>query len=146
MIVELKRLNDKIDFTNLVGKESIVDNKTVLIYSWDNDRTELGLMITENSNRKHIGTEVISLAFGLVTFITKIEGYGFSVKIVDGVSYSQETIQKAQGLAQAGFVKLIKLENNYMVDNIFQQTFLLENELQYLLENNVLEINLSEIK
>ncbi|WP_330111969.1 hypothetical protein VSU16_04770 [Cetobacterium somerae] len=145
MRVELKRIGEKIDFTNLVGKESVVLDKTTMIYSWDNDRKELGIIIN-NMEGDRVGTETISLAFGLVTFIEKLESYGFNVVITDGISYSVDTKNKVQGLIQAGFVKLIKLENNYMVDNIFQQTFLLENELQYLLENNVLEINLFEIK
>lgn len=145
MRVELKRIGDKIDFTNLVGKESIVLDKKTMIYSWDNDRKELGIIIN-NMEGNRVGTETISLAFGLVTFIEKLEAYGFSVVITDGISYSVDTKNKAQGLIQAGFFKLIKVDNNYMVDNIFQQNILLESEIQYLLENNIQEINLSEIK
>lgn len=145
MIVELKRIGDKIDFTNLVGRESGVLDKKTLIYSWDNDRKELGIMIN-NTEDERVGTETISLAFGLVTFIEKLEAYGFNVTITDGISYSVGTRNKAQGLIQAGFYKLIKIDNNYMVDNIFQQNILLEDELQYLLSNNIQEINLSEIK
>ncbi|MGL5658201.1 MAG: hypothetical protein ACRDDK_03885 [Cetobacterium sp.] len=145
MRVELKRIGDKIDFTNLVGKESVVLDKKTMIYSWDNDRKELGIIIN-NMEGNRVGTETISLAFGLVTFIEKLEAYGFSVVITDGISYSVDTKNKAQGLIQAGFFKLIKVDNNYMVDNIFQQNILLEDELQYLLSNSIPEINLSEIK
>lgn len=145
MRVELKRIGDKIDFTNLVGKESVVLDKKTMIYSWDNDRKELGIIIN-NMEGNRVGTETISLAFGLVTFMEKLEAYGFSVVITDGISYSVDTKNKAQGLIQAGFFKLIKVDNNYMVDNIFQQNILLEDELQYLLSNSILEMNLSEIK
>lgn len=145
MRVELKRIGDKIDFTNLVGKESVVLDKKTMIYSWDNDRKELGIIIN-NMEGNRVGTETISLAFGLVTFMEKLEAYGFSVVITDGISYSVDTKNKAQGLIQAGFFKLIKVDNNYMVDNIFQQNILLEDELQYLLRNSIPEINLSEIK
>lgn len=145
MRVELKRIGDKIDFTNLVGKESVVLDKKTMIYSWDNDRKELGIIIN-NMEGNRVGTETISLAFGLVTFMEKLEAYGFSVVITDGISYSADTKNKAQGLIQAGFFKLIKVDNNYMVDNIFQQNILLEDELQYLLSNSIPEINLSEIK
>lgn len=145
MRVELKRIGDKIDFTNLVGKESVVLDKKTMIYSWDNDRKELGIIIN-NMEGNRVGTETISLAFGLVTFMEKLEAYGFSVVITDGISYSVDTKNKAQGLIQAGFFKLIKVDNNYMVDNIFQQNILLEDELQYLLSNSIPEINLSEIK
>ena len=145
MRVELKRIGDKIDFTNLVGKESVVLDKKTMIYSWDNDRKELGIIIN-NMEGNRVGTETISLAFGLVTFMEKLEAYGFSVVITDGISYSVDTKNKTQGLMQAGFFKLIKVDNNYMVDNIFQQNILLEDELQYLLSNGIPEINLSEIK
>lgn len=145
MKVELKKIGNKIDFTNLVGKESVIQDKTTMIYSWDNDRKELGIIIN-NMEGNRVGTETISLAFGLVTFIEKLEAYGFDVTITDGISYSVNTRNKAQGLMQAGFSKLIKVDNNYIVDNIFQQNILLEDELQYLLNNNISEINLSEIK
>lgn len=145
MRVELKRIGDKIDFTDLVGKESVVLDKTTMIYSWDNDRKELGIIINDMEGNR-VGTETISLAFGIVTFMEKLETYGFNVAITDGISYSADTKNKAQGLVQAGFSKLIKVDNNYMVDNVFQQNILQENELQYLLEKNVLEINLTEIK
>lgn len=145
MKVELKKIGDKIDFTNLVGKESVIQDKTTMIYSWDNDRKELGIIIN-NMEGNRVGTETISLAFGLVTFIEKLEAYGFDVTITDGISYSVNTRNKAQGLMQAGFSKLIKVDNNYIVDDIFQQNILLEDELQYLLNNNISEINLSEIK
>ncbi len=145
MRVELKRIGDKIDFTNLVGKESVVLDKTTMIYSWDNDRKELGIIINDMEGNR-VGTETISLAFGLVTFIEKLEAYGFNAVITDGISYSVDTKNKAQGLIQAGFSKLIKADSNYMVDSIFQQNILLEDELQYLLSNNISEINLSEIK
>lgn len=145
MRVELKKIGDKIDFTNLVGKESVVLDKKTMIYSWDNDRKELGIIIN-NMEGNRVGTETISLAFGLVTFMEKLEAYGFSVVITDGISYSVDTKNKAHGLIQAGFFKLIKVDNNYMVDNIFQQNILSEDELQYLLSNDIPEINLSEIK
>ena len=145
MRVELKKVGDKIDFTNLVGKESIVSDKKTMIHSWDNDRKELGIIIN-NTEGSRVGTETISLAFGLVTFMEKLESYGFSVVITDGINYSVDTKNKAQGLLQAGFSKLIKVDNNYMVDSVFQQNILQENELQYLLSNNISEINLTEIK
>lgn len=145
MIIEIKKKGDYIDFTELVGKESSVVDKKTLIHKWDNDRKELGIIINDENNIQ-IGAEIVSLAFGLVVFMEKVSSYGFEVIVTDGISYSSETKQKAAGLTLAGFYKMIKKDENYMVDNIFQQNILLESELQYLLENNILEINLSEIK
>lgn len=143
--IKLKRVGDKIDFTSLVSKECIKDDKVILIYDWNNETKDLGLII-QNNLREQIGVERISLALGLQTFIEKLNGYGFNIVIEDGIIYSLETIQKAHGLVLAGFNKLIRVENNYSVDNVFLQTFLLESELQHLLNDNVLELNLSEIK
>jgi hypothetical protein len=145
LIVELKKNQDKIDFTELVGKETIYSDRVILIHLWDNDRKELGVII-KDLNKNQIGAEVISLAFGLVVFIEKLEGYGFQVVITEGLSYSLETIQKAQGLIQAGFEKLIKNNDVYTIDSIFPQTILREDELQHLLENSIEELRLSEIK
>lgn len=143
--VKLKRVGDKIDFTSLVSKECIKDDKIILIYDWNNDSKDLGLLI-QNNMREQIGVERISLALGLQVFIEKLNGYGFNIVIEDGIIYSLETIQKAHGLVLAGFNKLIRVEDNYSVDNVFLQTFLLETELQHLLKDNILELNLTDIK
>ncbi|MGL5313726.1 MAG: hypothetical protein ACRC92_10800, partial [Peptostreptococcaceae bacterium] len=62
--IKLKRVGDKIDFASLVSKECIKDDKIILIYDWNNDSKDLGLLI-QNNMREQIGVERISLALGL---------------------------------------------------------------------------------
>ncbi|MGL6098441.1 MAG: hypothetical protein ACRCZ9_00860 [Fusobacteriaceae bacterium] len=147
MIIEIKKKGDYIDFTELVGKEGVVGDKKTLIHKWDNERKELGIMINDESGSQ-IGAEVVSLAFGLITFMEKVSSYGFEVVITNGVLYSTETKQKAQGLIQAGFSKLIVNDDNinYTVDGIFTQTLLTEDELAECLDSNLSEIELINIK
>lgn len=146
-MLEIKIINNIPKFEDLVGYFFKFENKNIRIYEYNSNNGNLKLAIDINNNGVDEITEEISLSLGLDRFLKTLkDNYGLEILLINGFNYTQDTIQKAQGLIQAGFVKLIKSENNYIVDNIFQQTFLLENELQYLLNNNILEINLSEIK
>lgn len=146
-MIEIKIVGGVPRFEVLVGHRFIFEDKKIRIYEYDGNTGSLKLAIDIHGNGIDEVTEEITASLGLDRFISSLrENYGLDVVLVEGFSYSIETIQKARGLVLAGFNKLIKAEDNYMVDNIFQQTFLIEDELQYLLENNVLEINLSEIK
>lgn len=143
--IKMKVNKNKIDFISLVGNEILFQDKKILIYDWSNEYSDLGIIIKNDKNQQ-IGNERISLALGFNHFINRLSEYGFNVIIEENITYSLETIQKAHGLTLAGFSKLVRVEDNYSVDNIFLQTFLLENELQYLLVNNVQELNLIDIK
>ncbi|MGL5717211.1 MAG: hypothetical protein ACRCX2_29640 [Paraclostridium sp.] len=145
MNIELKKYGENIDFTSLVGNESSSQGKKTLIYSWCANKRELSIMI-KDENDTLVGAETISLAFGIIVFIEKLNMYGFNVTISDGIIYSPSTIHKAAGLLQAGFHKLIKNNDNYTIDNIFEQNILDEKELNMLINSDVTEINLIDIK
>lgn len=135
------------DFSILVGYRFVFEDKKIRIYEFDGNTGNLKLAIDINENGVDEITEEVSLSLGLDRFLKTLkENYNLEIILVEGISFFNETIQKARGLIQAGFTKLIKADSNYMVDSIFQQNILLENELQYLLDNNILEINLSEIR
>ncbi|WP_432204445.1 hypothetical protein ACQ9ZF_05145 [Cetobacterium somerae] len=142
MILEISIKNNKICWEELVGKEHDELGYKVLCWQYDSELNKV--KINEYHNEIAYTNDIV-LA-DTERALIQIKNLGFEIILKETFFFLQDTIQKAQGLIQAGFSKLIKSENNYMVDNIFQQTFLLENELQYLLDNNILEINLSEIK
>lgn len=142
----INKIGDKISFEELVSSKTNYLNKIMYIYMFDGNTNELHIAIKNEETEMLEATEKISLALGIEIFLEKLEGYGFEVVVKQGFCYSIETVSKVQGLIQAGFSKLIRLDNNYMVDNIFQQNILLEQELKDLLESNISEINLSEIK
>ncbi|MGL6167454.1 MAG: hypothetical protein ACRC0Y_04105 [Fusobacteriaceae bacterium] len=147
MRIEIKKKGDYIDFAELVGKEVTVKGKKTLIHKWDNERKELGVMVSDEMGSQ-LGAEVVSLAFGIITFIEKVNSYGFDVIITEGILYSYNTKQKAQGLIQAGFSKLIinNDNTNYTVDGIFTQTLLTEDELVECLNSNLSEVELMNVK
>lgn len=140
--MEIRRINDQINWKELIGIELETSTSKIVCSNHENDK----LYIQEWPLGQLTGVTSVIPTLNTEQCLAHLAIFGYVITLIDGFGYSQETIQKAQGLIQAGFVKLIKLENNYMVDNIFQQTFLPESELQFLLDNNVLEINLSEIK
>ncbi|MGL6101119.1 MAG: hypothetical protein ACRC0G_16035 [Fusobacteriaceae bacterium] len=145
MKIELKIINNNIQFIDLVGKTTFFLEREMQIYDWDNNHKDCGIIIN-NLSGVQVGVERVSLGLGLEIFIEKMAGFGFEIKIVQGFAYSQETIQKAQALTVAGFSKLIKENDNYSVDNIFAQNFLTQEELEYLLSEEKEEILLSDIK
>lgn len=146
-MIKVKVINDIPKFESLVGYYFKFNDKNIRIYEYNSNNGNLKLAIDVNGNGVDEVTEEISLSLGIDRFVKTLkENYGLEIILESGFVFSQETTQKAQGLMQAGFYKLIKTDNNYTVDNIFQQSILLDPELKYLLDNNVLEINLSEIK
>lgn len=134
--------NGEIQWGDIIGVEFIHNNTRVVCSSYSDNSLYINEWIGEEITGK---TSVIT-TLDTDKCLAHLKIFGYEIEVTDIFSYSNETIQKAQGLVQAGFSKLIKVDNNYIVDNVFQQTILLENELQYLLDDNILEINLSEIK
>lgn len=146
-MLEIKIINNIPKFEDLVGYFFKFENKNIRIYEYNSNNGNLKLAIDINNNGVDEITEEISLSLGLDRFLKTLkDNYGLEILLINGFNYTQDTIRKARGLIQAGFSKLIQADSNYMVDGVFQQNILLEDELQYLLSNNISEINLSEIK
>ncbi|MGL5099592.1 MAG: hypothetical protein ACRC6B_06105 [Fusobacteriaceae bacterium] len=145
MKIELKLINNEVQFLDMVGKETEFLERKILIYDWDNNHKDCGIIIS-NLSGVQVGVERVSLGLGLDIFTQKMAGFGFEIEIVEGLSFSIETTTKAKGLVQASFNKLIKSESdNYTVDNLFEQTFLTQEELQQLLSKKIVELPLAEI-
>lgn len=131
-----------IQWGDIVGKEFIYNNARIVCSSYENDSLYINKWIGEDIT----GYTAMIPTVNKEECVAHLEIFGYVIEFIDVFVYSSETIQKSKGLIQAGFAKLIKQDTNYMVDNIFQQNILLEDELQYLLSNSIPEINLSEIK
>lgn len=140
--MQIRKINNRVQWNDLIGVELITKSSKIVCSNHENDK----LYIQEWPLEEITGVTSVIPTLNTEQCLAHLAIFGYAITLVDGFGYSQETIQKAQGLMQAGFSKLIKADNNYMVDNIFQQNILLEDELQYLLSNNIQEINLSEIK
>lgn len=140
--MEVNIKNEEIQWVDIVGVEFIFNNTRVVCSSYNDNSLYINEWIGEEITGK---TSVIS-TLDTDKCLAHLNIFGYTIEFVNMFAFSSSTIQKAQGLIQAGFTKLIKSENNYMVDNIFQQNILQENELQYFVDNSILEINLSEIK
>lgn len=134
--------NDKIQWTDIIGKELKNANVKVICSAYENDK----LYINEWFDNNLTGLTSVISTLDSEKCISLLKIFGYNLEFINTFSYSLETIQKAHGLVLAGFNKLIKVDNNYSVDNVFLQTFLLETELQHLLKDNVLELSLQEIK
>lgn len=140
--MEVNIKNEEIQWGDIVGIEFTHGNTRVVCSSYNDNSLYINEWIGEEITGK---TSVIS-TLDTDKCLAHLTIFGYTIEFVNNFTFSNFTIQKSQGLIQAGFIKLIKIENNYTVDHIFQQNILLDNELQYLLDNNILEINLSEIK
>lgn len=134
--------NGEVQWGDIIGVEFTHNNTRVVCSAYSDNSLYINEWVGEEVTGK---TSVIS-TIDKEKCLAHLKIFGYVIEFVDVFTFSNETIQKAKGLVQAGFTKLIKVENNYMVDNIFQQNILLENELNYLIENSVSEMNLSEIK
>lgn len=130
-----------IQWEDIIGVEFIHNDTKVVCSGYSDDSLYINEWVGEDVTGK---TSVISTV-DKNKCLAHLKIFGYEIEFVSVFAFSNETVQKAKGLVQAGFSKLIKTENNYMVDNIFQQNILLENELNYLLENSISEISLSEI-
>lgn len=145
--MEIKVIDGVCKFEDLVGHRFKYLDRNIRIYEFDSNAGNLKFAIDLNGNGIDEITEEISLSLGLDRFLNILKNnYGIDINLVVSFSYSTDTTNKVQGLIQAGFAKLIRVDNNYMVDNLFLQNFLLENELDYLLQNNIEEIELSKIE
>lgn len=140
--MQIKKINNRVQWNDLIGVELITKSSKIVCSNHENEK----LYIQEWPLGEITGITSVIPTLNTEQCLAHLAIFGYTITIIDGFGYSQETIQKAQGLIQAGFSKLLKLDNNYMVDDVFQQNILLESELQHLLDNNILEINLSEIK
>lgn len=130
--------NNQIQWQDLVGKEFLYENIRVVCSAHENDSLYINEWIGTNITGK---TSVIS-TIDRNKCLAHLKIFGYQIEFIELFEYSERTVRKIEGLIQAGFTKLIKSENNYMVDNIFLQSFLLENELQYLLSDEIEEIKL----
>ncbi|MEG0069735.1 MAG: hypothetical protein RR191_05615 [Cetobacterium sp.] len=140
--MEIRIINNVIHWEDIIGKRIQNKKNEIVCSNFEEDK----LYIQEWLENSTTGITSVISTLDSEKCLAHLKLFGYDLKLIDGFAYSSETIQKAQGLILAGFNKLIKTDNNYMVDNIFQQNILLEDELQHLLSNNILEINLSEIK
>lgn len=140
MQVTIKK--NKIQWQDLIGKEIFHENTRVVCSSYEN----YSLYINEWIGEDITGKTAVITTIDANKCLAHLKIFGYEIEFLEVFNFDDISIQKSQGLIQAGFTKLIKSESNYMVDNIFLQSFLLENELQYLLDNNIIELNLSEIK
>lgn len=140
--MQIRKINNQIQWNDLIGIELVTKSSKIVCSNHENDK----LYIQEWPTGEITGVTSVIPTLNTEQCLAHLAIFGYVITVVDGFGYSQETIQKAQGLVQAGFSKLLKLDNNYIVDGIFQQNILLESELKHLLDNNILEINLSEIK
>lgn len=142
--MEISIKNNKIIWGDLVGKETKIESRKVICTSYDS--VENKLYIGEWFSETNGSTSVISTVDSK-RCLEHLKLFGFTeITFKNIFSFSKESIHKSEGLIMAGFKKLIKVENNYSIDNIFPQSILLKEEIDYLLNNNFQEISLSEIK
>lgn len=141
--MEIRYFNGKLDWQSLVGKWVKLDDRSVVATAYD--ETDCSLYVGEFFPN-NIGQTTKVALLDVENGMKILSILGYDLTIVDGVTFSNETTNKAQGLVLAGFSKLIKQDMNYSVDGIFQQTILSQEELEYLLNEGIEELLLSDIK
>ena len=133
--------NNEIQWNDIVGKDLLCKNTRVVCSAFSEDK----LYINEWIGNDLTGITSVISTIDTDKCLAHLKIFGYSISFEEVFNYSLTTIQKAHGLVLAGFNEIIKVENNYLVDNIFTQTFLLENELNHLLKHNIKNLKISEI-
>lgn len=139
MIVNIK--NREIDWLSIVGKE-FKHNLTRVVCS---AFVENKLYIQEWVGDNLTGVTSVISTIDSEKCIAHLKIFGYQLTFEEKFYFSIETIQKVEGLILAGFKKLKLNNDNYTVDDIFQENFLTLEEKAYLLNNNIAEIFLKEI-
>ncbi|MGL6098653.1 MAG: hypothetical protein ACRC0G_03400 [Fusobacteriaceae bacterium] len=131
----------------LVGERFVFNGKNIRVCESNILNSSIKLAIDCYGNGADEKTEEVSMCLGTDRFVQMMEdNYGVIVNFVDTFSYSQEAITKASGLVLAGFEKITMVNGIYFVDGIFEQSFLREEELQYLLSNDFQDVLLLDIQ
>ncbi len=138
-------IDSKTGFLGVLGKIYENENYTIQFSSWSDMLNQISYKAVRKSDDsiflESMSTEDLNRLKELFLNI-----YSFELFFEDESKFYPETITKAQGLIQAGFSKLIRGGNNYTVDGTFIQNLLTQEELDYLLNEGVEEILLSDIK
>lgn len=146
MNILIYTMKDKILWQDLVGKEHEELGYKIIINSYNNKKNVLS--ISEFHNNYPYTNEIVTIEKDKCLNILK--NYGFNITFKEIFNYSEETIIKLKGLQQAGFSYIIynNSTKKFMVDNIFELTFLTSEEREHLLVvkfYDVLKIEINDI-
>lgn len=145
-IMVIKYIENELKLSEHMQKEYVSENFNIVICEFSHELNYVLIKATDIKNSRFF-VEKIDTG-DLERFKNSILSlYGIEVIFeYTKAVFSKVSINKAQALVIAGFTKLIRQGDNYTVDNIFPQNFLTQEELDYLLKENIEEILLSEIK
>lgn len=132
--------NNKIQWQDLIGKEFLYENTRVVCSAYEDE----SLYINEWIGMDVTGRTSVISTLDKERCLSHLKIFGYQIEFIEIFQYSKTTIRKIEGLTQAGFIKLIRRSNNYMVDNLFEQNILLDDELQNLLDNEIEEKKLTD--
>lgn len=132
--------NNKIQWQDLIGKEFLYENTRVVCSTYEDE----SLYINEWIGMDVTGRTSVISTLDKERCLSHLKIFGYQIEFIEIFQYSKTTIRKIEGLIQAGFIKLIRRGNNYMVDNLFEQNILLDDELQNLLDNEIEEKKLTD--
>lgn len=125
-------------------------NTDVYIYSFNSETKEVKIKINDG---KDIYFDILTLINDDITLFNETLKLRYNISlpenILKGLELSLKVFDtcKINGLIQAGF-KSIYINNsktNYNVDNIFEQNFMSNEEVQYLIKNNIENIELKNL-
>ncbi|MGL5314664.1 MAG: hypothetical protein ACRC92_15545 [Peptostreptococcaceae bacterium] len=140
--MKIKIKNDEPQWMDIVGKEFTHNNIRVVCSSFESEC----LYINEWIGKEVTGRTSVISTVDKDRCLAHLEIFGYKIELIEMFVYSEMTLKKIEGLIQAGFTKFIREGDNYMVDGIFRQNILSDEELQHLLKSNITEINLLEIE
>lgn len=141
--MEIKRLkNKKILWEIIVGKEIVSPQKTrIICTAYEDNKLFIGEWINDTQGYTNVITTLDEQRA-----LKQLELLGYELMIVDSnILLSDESKSKIKGLIQAGFINLCKANDNFKIDNLFIQNFLLKSELDYLLSLNSEIISLNDL-
>lgn len=105
MEIKLRKVNGKYNFGDLCGTVFYKNGIRCEINQYDGTFGKIGILIDQNNNELYMTCEMLSFAFGVEDFISRLKS-NYDIDIVEDVTvalFSGNAVQEAINLKQIGF-------------------------------------------
>lgn len=138
---QVRIINGKKQFQDLVGAFNMINEKEVSIESWNKEYNELLIVIDGNMNGRYKSEEKISMAFGEESFFNRLrDTYGINAILMQSFSWSETTNDTVRVLRNSGFKSLIMRNGEFFISDDkgseMKANFLSDDERNFINENN----------
>ncbi len=129
MEVILMEQDDKVEWEELVGKDSKVGDTTFSVIRYDGESNLLD--IAEFNPEHEVVTNQIALNDTRRAVIL-LKQFGFIVKIIKKFSFTENTITRLNGFILAGYPTIKLTRDIFRIGNIINVDFFTEEEVKHL--------------